>query len=493
MDPCGNCGRAMAKAHRVHHGVRYCTTCYAREFKRRLCPGCGEAVVLPSKEDGSECAKCVRSRPCVRCKRSGRRVGRLTDYGPVCNSCASYFRAEKPCGECNVPSRRLTSVRRLEVDVRVCPKCARRDFGTCSACRHHRLLAIGVHQKLCERCATKETTTCNECNRPMPAGRGQMCEECGWRKTLSKRMAINAAAFSNTDMAEAFADFGTWLVTTVGVHKAALSINRYASFFVETERLWQRFPDYADLVGHFGAEGLRRVRLPMRWLLHARGYVVDPKVRVESSEKRRIKEMLASLNERPQLADLANQYAITLCDRIERGSSSFASVRLALRPAVSLLSSIDEHVESVDQGAVDRYLKVSPGQRAALTGFIGFLNRAKGTMLHAKVDARRARRRRRNDLEKSLHRLALTPGGETTFQWSSTALRLFHGLTAKAAKMAVIEIESFQSIPGVRATINGSSYWVPTKEGYLRQFASATEIRDPPAMTSTEKTPTPDR
>lgn len=35
---CDGCGRLMARAHRQHAGKRYCGTCYAREFKRRLCP-----------------------------------------------------------------------------------------------------------------------------------------------------------------------------------------------------------------------------------------------------------------------------------------------------------------------------------------------------------------------------------------------------------------------------------------------------------------------
>ncbi|WP_311945334.1 hypothetical protein [Halomonas piscis] len=63
-------------------------------------------------------------------------------------------------------------------------------------------------------------------------------------------------------------------MSTVGPQKAALKINHYLTFFLDLETTWQQVPNYPQLLHHFGAEGLRRVRLPMRWLHEAKG--VEP-------------------------------------------------------------------------------------------------------------------------------------------------------------------------------------------------------------------------
>ncbi|MDH5298127.1 MAG: hypothetical protein OEV91_03840, partial [Desulfobulbaceae bacterium] len=169
---------------------------------------------------------------------------------------------------------------------------------------------------LCKACLVKGEVVCGECGATMPAGRGKLCEDCYWQNTFSKRLKIDQAAFSSTAMADAFSEFGAWLLGEVGGKKAALSIHRYLEFFLENEKCWRRIPGYAELLSRFGAEGLRRVRLPMRWLSEAYGVVPDAGAREGDSDLRRIKKILASFQRGTPAAQELAGYHARLMERV---------------------------------------------------------------------------------------------------------------------------------------------------------------------------------
>src|SRR5256885_11651620 len=54
---CGNCGRSMDKAHRIHHGVKYCSNCYPAVFPPRTCQICGETARAHKHATSSVCGK----------------------------------------------------------------------------------------------------------------------------------------------------------------------------------------------------------------------------------------------------------------------------------------------------------------------------------------------------------------------------------------------------------------------------------------------------
>ena len=179
---CDECGRGDRKVTRVHRGERFCDVCYVRLFKRRICPKCGNFARLPVFDPGAVCLKCEADLPCARCGRAEYRTGLRTPYGPACAGCARYFKDPEPCGACGTPSRWLTGQRNSGDGLRLCPRCARVDHGTCRACRRHRPLEdAGDGRRLCRSCRELGEIPCPECGRPMPAGRGGRCEDCYWR------------------------------------------------------------------------------------------------------------------------------------------------------------------------------------------------------------------------------------------------------------------------------------------------------------------------
>lgn len=430
-----------------------------------MCPRCGELARLPKNDPEAVCRQCDVDKPCARCGKasSDYNIGKVTPYGPVCNACAPYFREPEPCEVCGKPSQRLTRVTRMGHDHRLCPSCATADHGTCSACRRHRLLVVAPHgDALCKACYEQGEIACPSCGHPMPAGRGDACEPCYWTRTCRKRITIGQAGITTKALSEAFGEFGEWLIRTTGPHKAALKINIFLLFFLELDQIWSRIPSYTELLHHFGAEGLRRVRLPMRWLQEEQGIEPDHKAKRISSEKRRIQACLSSLPSTSLSKKALQAYWLQLEARIHAGKTSYTSARFAIRAATGLLVTTDREGQRLPgQSDVDSYLRSVPGQAASVTGFINFLNRQHGTTLAAKVDAKQAKARRKENLAQKIMKMAASTDKDESWrlQWAMLAMEYFHDkkVSKKILNSSVIE----PSGDGFSVTIQEFRYWLP--------------------------------
>jgi hypothetical protein len=261
-------------------------------------------------------------------------------------------------------------------------------------------------------------------------------------------------------MAGAFAEFGAWLLQQAGPRPAALRIHRYLPFFLEMERSWGAIPSYPALVEHFGVEGLRRFRLATRWLEEEKGVLKKPRPALEDAEKRQVETLLAAFPTSTVAGRCLQGYKVYLMERVENRKTSLRSVRLAMRPAVSLLAAADPQGGRLpDQAALERYLLRAPGQRMALTGFLVFLRYSYGLNLRPVVDAEGAARLRRRELEKELIRLAAGHAPSDPETWVRLALEYFHGLrlSRKALRKAVLREED----GGLCVKWEGVSYWIP--------------------------------
>lgn len=139
MPQCDECGDAVEKIHRLYKQRNYCHKCYVRVFKKQDCPSCGKSSRLYKADNLAVCQQCETNRPCIRCQRIDYPIGKITEQGPVCNSCSVYFREFQACERCGVTSQRLSRISRFGDNLRVCPKCATRDYQTCQSCRRYRL------------------------------------------------------------------------------------------------------------------------------------------------------------------------------------------------------------------------------------------------------------------------------------------------------------------------------------------------------------------
>ena len=464
---CQECSRKQVEIARVYRGHRYCRTCYAREFKHRPCPRCGETARLPREFPKAVCRKCERTGPCVRCERRMARIGLRTPYGPACPACAPYFREPEPCDGCGEHSKRLTRVARLGHDLRVCPRCARADHGTCAWCKRPRVLA--EHESgewLCKRCREEGEVPCPSCGEPMPAGRGNQCQRCYVDGLADRRTRFNSAAFSTPTIAWRFMEFGAWLKTTRGPEKAAQRVHRFLPFFLEIESEWGRIPAYGELLEHFGAKKLRSVLLAMRWMEESGLVKPDSAAREADSDRRRIKATLGRFQKGSPARMVLESYRDVLEERLDAGRSCMRSVRLALSPAASLLETAIQLGRVVpDQKTVDAYLRKAPGQRAAVSGFIAHLRDWHGAEVALpRRDPEAARRKQRQKLRAVL--LELMRGNEWGLaaerRWMATALACFHGVPRKAAE----GVDAADTVPdrgGMNVHIGDRDYWIPRR------------------------------
>jgi len=464
---CDECGRQMIRAHRHYRGHRYCATCYAREFKPRACSRCGCVARLLRSEETAVCRKCDSDQPCVRCGKTDYAIGKLTDYGPVCNACSPYFRKPENCESCGTLSHRLARSSRLGHDLRVCPKCIIVDHATCRACHRHRLLRPDVNgHLLCEKCHQFGEIPCAQCQQPMPAGYGSRCERCYWSELLGKRLRMGCTAFSTQIMADHFTVFGQWLLAHAGEAKAAQTIHRYLKFFCDIEKQWADIPDYRALLGLFGTAKLRRVLLPMRWMAGSGLVVIDEVAKTEDSERRRIAVIQERFVPGSTQRVLLDGYLEMMYGRLKDEKTTLKSIRLALTPAATLLGVTAENFQNglPNQKSLDIYLSKKPGQRAAISGFVGYLREAHDVDIElSSASSSEAKRRRRKSLEAEL--LTLMGYGDDSepgrVQWVSVAMAYFHGVNINSAKKA-LKAGLVQTGDGFSVTWENRAYWLPS-------------------------------
>ncbi len=465
---CDECGKNVDKIWRVHKGHKFCSTCYARVFKRRMCPKCGNFARLPKNDDSAICLSCLVDRPCARCGAVDYSVGKVTRYGPVCNSCSPYFREKEPCEICGVMSSKLTRVSRFEHDKRVCQKCARSDHANCVACHRHRLLEPSPDGRLlCRVCRIVGETPCPKCSQSMPAGRKKQCESCYWKELLKKRIAMDQAGFSAPTMALHFFNFGEWLGGKVGVHKAAITLHRYLPFFLDIEKQWQAIPEYADLLRHFGTPGLRKVLLPMKWMQEADLVMPDALAKSENSDQRRVTATLENFKAGTAQRAILDGYHDQLLTRQKDGKTSWRSMRLAITPAAALLMQASaKGVCPPDQKMLDSYLSKTPGQRAAVSGFVGYLrdsHKMDFTLTPGNDKAKRAKKKRlENELLRRLAENDQSKAGR--LKVLAVAMDYFHGVAQKEITGATLEsaVTAANNV-GSTFTIHGVDYWLPTE------------------------------
>lgn len=465
---CNGCGREMAKAKKVHAGQRYCETCYPRLFKRRMCPACGDWARLPVFDPTAHCSACKRARPCARCGKVEFATGMLTEYGPVCRSCVHYFKAVESCEVCGKLSQRLA--RSKTTGVRRCPKCSGSNMATCSSCRRYRVLITGQDGAArCELCTSKPDHPCDSCGILMPAGRGRECVVCAWQSVFLKRLAINAKGFSGDSIAGLFTQFGEWLLVRAGAHKAALSINGHYRFFLALDATWGAVPSYEQLLQHFGAAGLRRAENPMRFLTEAGVVTVSAQLRDQNTEQRRLAAILTEPAD-SWSAQLLSEYVDALKARMEQGATDLRSVRLAARAAANLLKGAQLKLGALPtQKALESFWRGSPGQVAAVTGFIGHLNKHHGLELQAKPGVRWLSQARQQKAERELVAL-LSEVVDDDFEgrWIVKGLAYFHGVSRTSLKKLIFQPHEYRGVAGYNVTHTDKILWIPSASSYQR-------------------------
>lgn len=468
MLTCDCCGKPMEKAHRKHLGARYCQRCYSREFKRLICSDCGMFKRLLRSEAQPRCQACIAALPCVRCRRIGQPVGAMTEFGPACASCRVYFLKPKPCELCSKASNRLSSVVTEEGTKQACPRCITKHHRSCADCRRYRPCKVSKDGKWrCRACIESGMVACGICMQPMPAGLGKRCEECYWRERLQRNAHQLVELISRPRVRDAFLSFSEWLFKAdQDLQRRARRLKEYATFFVTLDRVEDEPWTGHFLLMHFGTAALRRYELPVRWLETHNGVQLSHDEKVREADLRRVREADLQLPSKSFSRALLKDFASELIRRYNAGELSPRSARLAIRPAIDLLNLEDPSGSRLPQQAtVDQYLARVPGQRAALSTFLGYLKASRALHLRLPAKPSATSSAARKALERRIATLILEPGqsGELSERWILLALRYFHRISSAAAKEITLNAVRNDTVDSLELQFEGRVYWIPKK------------------------------
>ena len=362
---CSICGKAQVT--RKFQEEYYCANCYAQWFKKKVCKRCGQLKRI--HRSGELCLECERKTDCVRCGKTAGTfdVGMVSPYGAVCRACVRYFREEKECSECGKMTR--DRYHSPVTNESVCLSCYRKyTFGTCKNCRRYRKIH-NEEKRLCKKRDEQLISICPKCKGEMPSGYGNVCPDCARRTLLFNMIRLNIHIFRNKTIKTAYKKFIFWYMRKCGIGVALHKGSDFMRFFIDCDDIWQKIPDYAELVTRFKPNGLRANLTVLRWLLDTHQVVVDEGLKDDLAELERIQALFNKLKE--SVPCIASYYQM-LQQRVDSGKTSLKSVRLALQPAIDLMSSNDI-TDFPTQDLLNNYLVAKSGQIAAITGFINHL------------------------------------------------------------------------------------------------------------------------
>jgi hypothetical protein len=261
-----------------------------------------------------------------------------------------------------------------------------------------------------------------------------------------------------------FSNFGEWLSRKVSTHKAAITLHRYLPLFLDIEKQWQSIPEYAILLKYFGTPGLRKVLLPMKWMEEAGLIVPDDIAKADDSDQRRITASLEKFKSGTAQRMILESYHDQLLIGQKAGKTTWRSIRLAMTPAAALLlHAATKEVCPPDQKMLDTYLGKTPGQRAAVSGFVGYLrdsHKVNITIAPANGKAKKAKKKR---LEDELLRLLAEKeqSEDMRLKLLAVAMAYFHGVAQKDITGDVLE-KSVATADGIVVTIAEVKYWLPS-------------------------------
>ena len=462
---CVECRKSINKAQRKHKGHSYCSTCYSREFKHRICKNCGNEARLPKFDLEAVCKECESSGPCIRCKKDVFKTAKLTELGRVCPSCAHYFKSPEPCENCGIESTKLSRGSHLNHDLKVCPKCFYAHHKTCDLCHHHRETTKNDSGKnICKKCLTIGEVACKTCKELMPAGRGKQCESCYWKELLSSRLKVNLLSINQPLFKSAYSDFSKWLSNKRGNNITAIKINRYRPFFSNLDKKFSKLPNYEELLKIYGPEGLRKYRSAIEWLDQSRTIEIDEKLKHKFSELGQIDKRLSVLDKDTPHWQLVSEYLETLNDRYKKGKIKLRTMRLAISATIKFLDRfVENNQEFPSQKNLTNYLIEYPGQKNNITGFINHLNKLTGLALSTRVEQKLIDRHKNKKLENDLLSLINKKSLDEMQikQWILLNLRYHHRLNDRDSRKIYNANTVTKPFSGQYLLNDNDNLWIP--------------------------------
>lgn len=465
---CDHCNKQHVKIVRYYQQETYCANCYRTWFIKKPCSICAQVKRLHKKEHSSVCLDCHRQQPCIRCGQEAVKHGANTPKGRVCQGCYQrYFKAPQQCFECGKKKKGLSRYQELPHQQLICGTCYQQHVcETCTACRRYRKLVDTPKDRLCQKCHELGEINCPCCQKLMPAGCGERCWDCYWQQRLAQEILLNKSKFASDSVRESYTQFNQWLANKRGDQIASLKHDHFSQFFMRCDAIWQQIPAYDALVIEFKPEGLRSHLTVLRWLADTKQISIDLQLKDDIAEQERIQNLLAKFDVLP---DLIQKYYKMLVEKLEQGKTTLKSLRLALQPATGIYLQFGLiSAQMLNQTQINTYLTMKAGQRNALYGFIGFLNKTQELALKCEMPTiTQINKAKRKEVEQQLMGLArkIKPlSKKDQLRWLQLGMAYFHDVEMSLKVLADILVFRQRDSDMMSLEYQGKYYWLPQNE-----------------------------
>ena len=391
LNNCDYCKNKLSNWDYVYKEKHYCRSCYEKLFLSRICSSCNKTKRIYKYLEKPICKICqVKDMPCSRCGKTEFRAGKILKDGVVCNSCIKYFVKLKTCSSCNNEKINVSNRNLLNGSKKLlCVNCYNKTLPICSCCGYRRkAFSYDLEDKpKCQICSTQGKKKCIKCNSLIPAGYGNICKECNSNKTLDKKMSFLSKALS-TNFCDIFQEFCLWLSKRRGSPFASLNIQHYYGYFFILDEIsleLKRIPNYEEIVSRLTIAKTREYLLVTVFLDEIKLIEIDAKVKDEYANIDMIDKYLKIFKKESKSYMFINSYYQYLLTKLKNGKTTIRSVRLSITPAVKFLKYCGNFKDNTPTNYIlEGYLWCYGGQKAAITGFINFLQKNQGINISIK-------------------------------------------------------------------------------------------------------------
>jgi len=377
---CSRCSRKITTWIYRYQGDNYCRFCYEKYFKLITCSSCNKNHHVLKNSNTTLCKFCqVKNKPCIRCKKESYRVGKITRYGIVCNSCSKYYKDLVSCSNCHESHHTVSNRKLIDGNKLLCQSCYYKHLSQCDLCKYYKLPYISSlddKKTICKKCYTETYRSCNSCKSPISAGVGNICHTCRIKRRIESNINFLSKVLTPRFLLY-FILFIDDLTEKSGIDFLITKIKKYSKSFIIIDNLYrelERIPSYKELISLCNPN-IARSNSAVFQFLHQNDIIIeDETIKKKYSDITLINKHIEDVKQ-TIFEKIALSYFKKLIMKYQNNEIKIITLRLAISSATNFFIHCNQFQQHLSQEILDGYLWIKQGQRNSLVELINYINK----------------------------------------------------------------------------------------------------------------------
>jgi len=379
---CIYCLRPIIKWLYRYQGKYYCRACYESNFKLTKCTKCNNNKRIHIHSKDSICKICqVKDKPCIRCGKTKYTFGKITHFGPICNSCSKYYKKQNHCTKCNkqhytVSNRTLNDGGKEQL----CQSCYHKKLPKCSLCGYYKLAFVCNlidNSSICKKCYVEAPRKCKQCDKKISAGTGRTCRDCRDKNRLLKKEEL-AKIILSKESCDIFTKFIDYLIQKQGTNRVLLKIQNYIDNFIKFDNLYvklNRYPTYKEYITWFGSAASRKNSAISIFLDKINIIKIDDVAKKEYANIDAINKCIDNLTAN-KFYPIFKYYLDISNNRYKTNIIKLSTLKANISTASNFFIYCNKNPNNtkITQVLLNSYLWIYPGQAISIMNLIAFIN-----------------------------------------------------------------------------------------------------------------------